>query len=139
MASVLGMGILIMAVTTVAYIIVISLIMWGLSKLLKFKNDGFKPAITVAAIAGIISFVLALILVFIPITALAVVLNFVFAIIVIVSYLFLIRYMYKESWGRTFLLWILVMIAYVILGAIIGLILGMITKVKVPYLTAKLI
>jgi hypothetical protein len=139
MASVLGMGILIMAVTTVAYIIVISLIMWGLTRLLKFKNDGFKPAITVAAIAGIISFVLALILVFIPVQALAVVLNIVFALVVIASYLFLIRYIYKESWGRTFLLWILVMIAYIIIGAIIGLILGMITKVKVPYLTAKLI
>ena len=88
MASVLGMGILIMAVTTVAYIIVISLIMWWLSKLLKFKNDGFKPAITVAGIAGIISFVLALILVFVPLAALAVVLSIVFALVVIVVYLF---------------------------------------------------
>ncbi|MBW2987185.1 hypothetical protein KY336_01420 [Candidatus Woesearchaeota archaeon] len=139
MASVLGMGILIMAVTTVAYIVVISLIMWWLSKLLKFKNNGFKPAITVAGIAGIISFVLGLILVFIPMAALAVVLNIVFALIVVLVHLFLIRYLYKESWGKTFLLWVLVMIAYIVLGAIIGLVLGMITKVKIPYLTAKLI
>ncbi|MBD3259765.1 hypothetical protein GF371_04005 [Candidatus Woesearchaeota archaeon] len=132
-------GILVMLGSTIAFIIINALILWGISHWLKFKDQGMKTAFLVAVIAGIIAFVLGLIPTFMGAIAAAVALNLIFMIVNVVILLLLIRYFYKESWGRSAIAWILLIVADIIIGAIIGLILGLIIGAAAPGITTALI
>lgn len=121
---------LINIVTIVIIIFINALALWlTAQKLLGAGNSakkGFKTALSVAFVAGAVSFVLSLFPTFKPVLVGNALLNLLFFVINAAVLLLLIRKFYELSWGKSALAWLIVTIVGFVIGFILGGIVGFI-------------
>jgi hypothetical protein len=106
-AAGMGTGI----VLAVVGIIVGALLLWLTAKIFKLSDKSFKTPLTIAAIAGVVGFVLGLI----PFV------NLVGWLAVIILTIWLIKTKYRVDWGRAVLAWLV----YFVMSLVVMFILGM--------------
>jgi len=105
-AAGIGTGI----VMAVVGIVVGALLLWLTAKIFKLSDKSFKTPLTIAAIAGVVGFVLGLI----PF------INMIGWLAVIVLSIWLIKTKYRVDWGRAVLVWLVYFVLSLVAMFIIG-------------------
>lgn len=121
----IGTAIIVSLISTIIFIVVNGLVIWlSATKIFNFRDQSPRTAFVVAAIAGIISFILSLIPVFITSINAAVAINIILFIVNAIILIYLLKRYYDISWGSAVLAWVIVLVVDIVLGFLVGLLLG---------------
>lgn len=111
----MGAGIGAGLVMAVVGILLGALFLWiSAAKIFKMKDKSFKTPLTIAAIVGVVSYVLG----FVPL------LNMLGAVVAIVLAVWLIKTRYNVDWVKAILVWLVYFVLSIVAGMIIAFLIG---------------
>jgi hypothetical protein len=120
-------------VSTIIVIFVNAFAIWlTVEKILRYvsyKDEGFKTALKIAAIAGLVSFVLSLVPMMNPALVGNVGLNFLFFLVNAGLVLYLIKRFYELDWGKSAVAWLIVLVLGFVIGFAVGNVIGLVRPI----------
>ncbi len=122
-------NILVTASATVVLVLVDALVIWlVIDKILQYSqkwNRGFKTALEIAAIVGIVGFVLSVILLVFSVLSSNLIVKGLFFLAPLGVMLWLIEKTYHLGWRKAVTAWLIVVLVEMLAGLLIGRIIGM--------------
>lgn len=124
----IGTTVLVNLASSIAVVFVNAFALWlSIDNILKYAREGFRTALKVGVISGIVSFLLGLIPAFNTALAGNAALNLLYFIISALVMLFLIKKFYGLNWSETAASWLTVLVFSFVIGFVFGNFVGLIT------------